>query len=434
MRLYKAVIIFCVCVLWGGICSAGAVKVEIRKDAGGRYRFYRGGEAYEVRGAVLYFDVDNPVALDGFVSRGGNSVRRRARDFDRVLGEADKRGVTVSVNLSFGGEFTRGFDYDDEDAVKRQHDQIVETVRKYRGHPAVLTWNIGNEWSYRHKNKKVFEAFETAAKAVKAIDANHPIVTVCGDNPFNTEFISELKEKCPSIDCLGINVYGGMLTLPKRIREYGWDKSYCIMEWGPTGYWQVEDTEWDSAIEETSTEKAELYQKRYEEVVLKDPMCVGSYVFYWGQRQEHTHTWFNMFTESGERIETVNVMQYLWTGKWPDNRAPRVDGIMIDGKVAIDNIYLKPGHTYTAYVWVSEPDGDKMRFEWEIIAEPKKFSEYAGRGEKKGKPIEGLIHTQDGSSITFNSPQTEAVYRVFVCIYDGQGNAATANMPFKVQR
>lgn len=424
-----AVLVLCVQV---GAAQSGAVKVEVRQE-GGRYQFYRGGRPYEVRGAVLYWRGGDTKLVDEFVACGGNSIRRSGRDIGAILNEAHKRGITVAVNLPFNGEFTRGFDYNDNEAVRRQHERVVEIVREYKNHPAVLTWNMGNEWSYRHTNKKVFEALDAAVKAVKAIDANHPVLTVCGDNPFDKEFFDELKAKVPDLDLLGVNVYGGLLTLSERIRECGWEKPYCIMEWGPTGYWQVEDTEWDSAIEETSTEKADIYQKRYEEGIKADPRCVGSYVFYWGQRQEHTHTWFNMFMETGERTEAVNVMQYEWTGEWPANRAPRIDGLRIDGKAAIENIYLKPGTSHEAKVAVSEPDGDAMRIEWELIAEPKKFGDYAGRGEKRGEAIEGLIEREDGDSITFRAPEKEGVYRVFVCVYDGKGNAGTANVPFKVQ-
>ncbi len=435
MRFIKpALIFFVITSVAASRAAEKAVPVEIRRQEDGRYQFYRGGKPYEMRGAVLYWRGGDTKMLDEFAACGGNSIRRSGRDIGAILDEAHKRGMTVSVNLPFGGEFTRGMNYDDAEAVRRQHEQAVEIVREYKNHPAVLTWNMGNEWSYRHTNKKVFEALDAAVKAVKAIDANHPVLTVCGDNPFDKEFFDELKAKVPDLDLLGVNVYGGLLTLGERLRECGWEKPYCIMEWGPTGYWQVEDTQWDSAIEETSTEKADIYQKRYEEGIKKDPLCVGSYVFYWGQRQERTHTWFNMFMETGERTEAVNVMQYEWTGEWPANRAPRIDGLTIDGKRAVENIYVKPGTSHEAKVAVSEPDGDAVRIEWEFVAEPKKFSDYAGRGEKRGKAIEGLIEREDGDRITFRAPEKEGVYRVFVYVYDGKGNAGTANVPFKVER
>jgi hypothetical protein len=63
---------------------------------------------------------------------------------------------------------------------------------------------------------------------------------------------------------------------------------------------------------------------RYEKVILGDPLCLGSYVFLWtSNRQERTHTWFNMF-HNNLKTETVETMQYMWTGNWPQNRAPKL--------------------------------------------------------------------------------------------------------------
>ncbi|WP_373493714.1 hypothetical protein [Aquiflexum sp.] len=85
-------------------------------------------------------------------------------------------------------------------------------------------------------------------------------------------------------------------------------------------------TKWGVAIEESSTEKASIYHDKYTNVISSDPWCVGSYVFLWtGNRQETTHTWYNMFHDDGTEKGTVEVMQYVWSGKWPDNRSPRLE-------------------------------------------------------------------------------------------------------------
>src|SRR5688572_31455207 len=106
-------------------------------------------------------------------------------------------------------------------------------------------------------------------------------------------------------------------------------------------------------IEETSSEKAAVYKSRYEYSVERDKeKCLGSYVFLWGQKQERTPTWYGLFTEAGEESEVIDVMQYLWTGKWPKNRAPHLEFMQIDGKKAIDNIYLTPDTNYPVQVLV----------------------------------------------------------------------------------
>jgi hypothetical protein len=155
-------------------------------------------------------------------------------------------------------------------------------------------------------------------------------------------------------------------------------------------------------------------------------------VFFWAQKQEYTHTWFGMFLADGTRTETVNVMQYLWSGRWPENRAPRIEGITLDGKAAAESVYVKPGTEHSIKVEAADPEGDSLRYEWEILPEPKVFG-YAGRGEKKPAPVEGLFEDGGTSELVFTSPQEEDGYRVFVTIYDGNGNAGTANFPFYVR-
>ena len=87
--------------------------------------------------------------------------------------------------------------------------------------------------------------------------------------------------------------------------------------------------------------------------------CLGSYAFIWSWRHERTHTSYGMFLESGERTEAVNAMQYLWTGRWPANRAPRIQQLTIDGQTAAEKVYLKPASAYTASLHVMDPDGER---------------------------------------------------------------------------
>jgi len=204
-----------------------------------------------------------------------------------------------------------------------------------------------------------------------------------------------------------------------------------ITEWGPSGHWQVPKTPWKSAIEETSTEKAMVYKQRYE-TIRHDPMCLGGYVFFWGNKQEQTHTWYGMFLETGERTGAVNEMQYLWTGKWPENLEPRIESFTVNEKKPEENIYLYAGDECKAVVRVIDPESDPLAFHWEILPEPKQYG-YGGRGEKKPEAISGLILEEHGGTIRFKSPPDEGAYRLFVTVLDGNRNAAVANIPFFVK-
>jgi hypothetical protein len=279
----------------------------------------------------------------------------------------------------------------------------------------------------------VWNAVNDVARMIHELDPNHPALTVIGDGSINSGDIQEILQRAPDLDLLGVNYYRGVETVPAKIRQNQWNKPYILTEWGPSGDWQVPRTDWKASIEETSTDKAQRYLERYQKTVLEDSeRCLGSYAFIWAWRHERTHTWYGMFLESGERTEAVNVMQYLWTGRWPANRAPQIGDLRIDGRSASANVYLKPGAAHTAALSAKDPEGDPLSFRWEIVPEVARAG-YAGMGEVRSKPMPELIRKASGPELAFTAPAEEGPYRLFVFLLDGQGNGATANIPFFVK-
>ena len=408
---------------------AGPVKVEIRKE-NGSFRLYRGGQPYFIKGAVYGGDPNGQFPLKELKARGANSIRSGGT---QILDEAQRLGMTVLFNLPMGMELANKFNYSDPVAVRQQFEEMKKLVMEFKDHPAVLMWAIGNELEVGYKDRNVWNAVNDVAKMIHEVDPNHPALTVVGDDWVDYGNIQEIERRAPDLDLLGVNDYHAMGKVPAHIRTYDWNKPYVMTEWGPSGDWAVPRTEWKAAMEETSTEKAQLILENYRNVMLKDAeRCLGSYVFIWLWRFERTHTWYGMFLESGERTEAVNVMQYVWTGHWPANRAPRIEELAIDGKLAADNIYLKPGDRHTATLKVRDPEGDPVTLRWEIVPEIARAG-YAGMGEKRTNPMPELIQKTGEREIVFTAPQQQGAYRVFVFARDGQGNAATANVPFFVR-
>jgi hypothetical protein len=385
------------------------------------YQLYYKGKPYFIKGAVGWN------YLEELSESGANSLRGGIE----LLDKAHSRGLTVLVKLPMRAE-RDGFDYNNKEAVRAQYNRIKEIVEEHKDHPAVLIWGIGNELNHipgnPNYNHKLWDAVNDMAGMIKEIDPNHPLMTVAGMRQ-----VKEILERCPNLDLLGINAYAAIMNLPELSREENWNKPYVVTEWGPSGSWEVPRTRWGVEIEETSTEKAEVYRERYEKVILADPLCVGSYVFLWtSNRQERTHTWYNMFHD-GLKTQTVEVMQYMWTGTWPKNRAPRIESLMINGKKALDNIALTSGIINTAQVVASDPDSDELRIEWELLPEPTEFGAYAGQGEVKPEAVVGFIKTAIDDKIEFEVSEDERNnYRLFVYIYDGKGNVANANIPFYI--
>ena len=409
--------------------GAGPVKVELKKE-GTRHVLYRDGEPFFIKGAGL--EGGDIVAL---ASHGGNAMRtwrtdNQFRTAQQILDEAHANGLMVCMGLEIARE-RHGFDYDDEEAVAAQLEYARGEVMKYKDHPALLAWGIGNELNLHYTNPKVWDAVNEIAAMIHEVDPNHPTTTMfAGAGKREVEYV---MERCPEIDFLSFQIYGDIMNLPKYIAESGWDGAYIISEWGATGHWEVGKTEWGSPIEQTSHEKAQAYRERYEKVILSNPeQCLGSFVFLWGQKQERTPTWYGMFLETGENTESVDVMQYVWTGEWPENRSPQLKSLMLDNRSAYDNIYFSPGEGFEAVTAVIDPDGDPLIYAWEIIPEvPEHKQSDGGDFEERQQTV--VRQETQVNKVMLSAPVQEGAYRLFVYAFDGHNNAATANIPFYVR-
>ncbi len=124
-------------------------------------------------------------------------------------------------------------------------------------------------------------------------------------------------------------------------------------------------------------------------------------------------------------------MHYAWNGEWPANRSPRLESATLDGKTAYEGVYLEAGQSYAAAVEASDHEGDTLTYVWEIRAESEAESE-GGDDEDVPELYDGLIDNATAASISVTAPSVPGAYRLFVYIYDGQGHAAHANIPFYV--
>ena len=407
-------------------CMVFASKVEIVKKKG-RYELLKDGKPYYIKGAG---GTEN---LEKLKKYGGNSIRTWGVDAqtDNILNNAEKNDLTVCFGIWIGQE-RQGFDYSNKHALASQLKMVRETVRKYKDHPSILIWGVGNEMDLDYTNFEVWKHMEEVCKVVKEEDPNHPTMLVTAG--LDVAEVKLIKEHTPSLDILGINTYGNISYLKDAIHMYDWNKPYIVAEWGPYGWWEVGKTSWGAALEETSSEKAKTYQASFTSILKDTSTCLGSYVFLWGQKQETTSTWFSMFTQEGEETEVMDIMIKGWTGKKPENRAPSIANFTLSDKKGHNNITQKVSTPLQANVDISDPDGDKIHYQWQVIPESTD-KKTGGDKEKAPKPLKGVFKKSDTqkNNVTFyiSSP---GEYRLFIFAKDGNGNVATGNIPFKITK
>ena len=410
----------------GAAAQDGPIPVEIRGGPG-NFMLYRGGEPYPVRGAGAETLGD----LASLAANGANSVRTWRVGDGSILDIAHELGMTVALCIEIARE-RHGFDYDDEVAVARQFEEARETVLRYRDHPALLAWVIGNEMNLEYENPRVYNAINDISRMIHELDPHHPTTSTTAG--MGGDLARVMRQRAPDLDFLSVQVYGAVYDLPEMLAEVDPALPVMITEWGTIGHWEVPLTEWGAPVELHSSAKAAVYQRAYEEVLA--PMqgrLVGDYAFLWGQKQERTPTWYGTFTPDGQSTEAVDVLHRIWTGQWPENRAPLLNEMRLDDRQANDSVRLRAGQEYAASVVARDLDGDSLVFDWRVMEEST-ATQTGGDVEEIPPELTGLIAESGLAEIRLRAPDEPGAYRLFVYVGDGRGAAAHANIPFFVDR
>ena len=378
---------------YAGGAAAAAVKVELVGGAGA-WELRRGGEPYFIRGA------GGGASRGVLAASGGNSVRTwGVDDLGRELDEAQKRGLTVTAGIWLGHR-RHGFSYESMPQVAEQYEKARAAVLKYKDHPALLMWAVGNEMEGYEggDDAAVWSAVNNIAAMIHRVDPNHPTMTVVAE--VGGRRVESINRLCPAIDVVGINAYGGGPTVAERYRKAGGVKPFVVTEFGPAGTWETEKNDWGAPAELTSTAKAERYRATYEASILsrKGKDCLGSYVFAWGNKQEATATWFGLFLPDGTRLEAADEMRLLWSGQPVPNHCPRMDAPTVEGAGRVE-----PGATVKVSVDVTDPEGDPLTIEWTLTQD---LGAYATGGDAQAVPesFPDAIVANGGKSVEVKMP------------------------------
>jgi len=427
------------CVAWLASASGSAAEktvppgkgsiVTIQGDHKRGYTLLRNGQAFVIRGA------GGDQRLDVLAACGGNCLRTWGVDAvaagegkETLLDIAHKQGIAVTQGIWLGHE-RHGFDYGNAEQLARQCREVEDAARRFKDHPALLTWGLGNEMEGPTgvgANPVIWKEINLLATRIKAIDPHHPVMTVVAN--VNPDKVRAIQQHAPDIDILGVNAYIGAAGVGKRLHEFGWTKPYCITEYGLPGPWEVEYTDWQAPIEPSSRAKAGQTFVAQTTIMEDSKQCLGSYVFLWGHKQEATGSWFSMFLPSGEKTPRVDAVAKAWSGNWPANRAP----ILKSADVPCDNRRVKPGQKISIRVTYADPENDPLTYDWEVLAESTD-RRVGGDEEKRPDAVPGAVRPSDREGeVDLLVPQTPGPYRLFVTVKDGKGSASVDNWPFFV--
>jgi hypothetical protein len=366
---------------------------------------------------------------------GGNSIRTwgieslsQQVDGKPLIDRAQDLGLKVTAGIWL--KHPEAINYDDPKQIADQRAAVLKAVQTYKNSPALIIWGLGNEMEGPTSNGsdvRVWKEVNTLAGIIKQEDPNHPVMTVIAGA--SGDKIKNLKAYCPNIDILGVNAYGSAAGVGNAVTTQGWDRPFILTEFGPSGQWEVEKTAWKAPIEPTANQKAASYYATYQLVTGDSKnICLGSYAFLWGFKQEATSTWYGMFLKSGERLPQADAMSFAWTGNWPADRCPKMKPI----QTAVDEKTVAPNTPETASVEATDPGGNPLQYEWDVVEEATVLG-VGGSAEPTPPSHPECITGTPGKDLTFTTPTTPGAYRLFVTIRNGKGAATTGNVPFQVQ-
>lgn len=200
---------------------------------------------------------------------GINTIRVYAPIDDKaVLDEIAAAGLKVII----------GFGYDQEGFFDIYSGSFIDYVNMYKNHPAILMWELGNEYNYHPEwfNGDVnnwYRDMNAAAELIHENDTNHPVSTAHGDLPDNVAL-----SLSPNIDVWGMNVYRG--DNPEKIFSQ-WaaksDKPMYLSEAGADSYMTIES----DGFKQGENEKAQAQANAsiLDKILENRDLCAGVTLF-----------------------------------------------------------------------------------------------------------------------------------------------------------
>ncbi len=411
-------------------CTVKTEKGVKIKEKNGKYELYIDGVKTYIKG------VGGTNKLELAAQNGANAFRTWGGSVESIkhnieMAEANNMYIMQGIGLTKNRE-----SYYDEEYKNKLRAKVKLFATTFKDDPHILAWGLGNEIDLQNKANvgAAWEFVDELAQIIKSIDHRHLVATVITHNP---KALDSIAQYTSHLDFVGINSYGAIVVLDSMVTKSNYKGAYMVTEWGPNGFWESPKTSWKAPIEQTSEEKRQVYQSRYNNNILASDRCMGSFVFLWGQKEERTPTWFSMFVEGnveglplkGEKTPTVEAMERVWKGSEPTQTAPIIENFTIDGKQATDNVSIEAGKSFAGLVEAKDREQSKLTYVWEVLNEATVLGS-GGSHEPRPERVGDVITTDsDNIETSLTEPGN---YRLYVYVLDNTGFVATANIPIQV--
>ena len=403
------------------------VTVEKRKD---NWTLLVEGNPFEIKGVTFGYDKDVSNYDKHFRDLkylGVNTIRTWGTDenTDQLLDAANAHGIKVMLGIWMrhgraGMEADDSFDYlNDADGKEDMYVQAIEVVQKYKDHPAVLMWGIGNEvylnTSTDEEKIAYSKLLERICAQIQLIDSDHPVVSV-GAWTFGAEWWSTYV---PSIDIYGINTYGaGANILPEELAKKGIDKPYVITEFGVRGEWEIEKDKNGVKPEPSDEEKYEVIVKGYKEWIRPKPSCLGVYIFHFANDNRHIGPWLLSHFQGMTRPQYWAIRE-AYTDMSPDNNVPKIKSFQLPDAPTNSEEWIP--------VVLEVEDAEKEKLEARFY-----YNQRTGSRKRRDQLVEMNIKGNFSEGFKIQLPKVNGGIKVYATVSDSFQNVGIATTSISV--
>lgn len=425
--LFVAKIFFIFCFSLFSVAASQAAEVSVKGERG-RWYLDVGGHPFYIKGAGCgyAFGKNGEDYLRLAKELGANAVRTWGTDQgDRAyLDLAQKYGLKVAAGLWLNWPDKAGrFSYLNDEAYKKsKRKEVLNYINACKKHPAILMWVVGNETIFFTKDERERIAFcdflECLVRDIHKIDPSHPVAYASA----GTADLPYLRKYVPSLDIVGMNVYGSIRSVQDMWDFLKFDKPYVLTEFGSYLSLDRPKDENGGPIELFDQDKAKRYKELAGQLFSFKGDNLGGFVFHLGETTQESMTWWNI-NEGMDKRPSFWAIYEFFTGKRPLCREPaRVKKLLLSKTKDVS-----PGETIEARVETFNENVDGLRFEFRLSTSKENILEYYVNAYLP------VVISGAGPKVLIEAPARKGIYRVYCFIRDARGNVVSCNRTISVK-
>ncbi|MCK5267882.1 MAG: hypothetical protein KAR07_06935 [Spirochaetes bacterium] len=408
----------------------GGNIVKIEKSSG-QYKLFINGRKTCIKGVGtgIAFGAKGQNYLRMARELGANAVRTWGIDqgTKKYLDEANRLGIYVSAGIWLNPVKKKVCSYiTDHKYRNKVKKEALDYVRKFKDHPAIAFWNVGNEVFFFTRNEREKIAFAKFLNEliieIKKIDKNHPVI-------YTSSFTHGLKyivKYVPEVDIFGINLYGGISTslfMCEHLKFNGkkLNKPIMITEVGQMGQWDRPKYKNGISIELPDHITAVIIKNRVKESMQYTKSVFGIFVFHLGETSQESLTWWNINYGKYKRAAYWEVYK-IFKGIKNKIHYPLISSFDISKKDG-----LRPGEWMKVKTGILYKGDGVLSYEYFFSTSQENILKYY-----VNKRIEARVKGS-GSNVLVQVPKKSGKYRFYVAVKNNSGSAAVRNIGIQVK-